>query len=87
MDVTGVGREQEEGGMAEKIEKRTSRLPSDLFLWSGLACAATSLGFLIAGRKHTSLFVGQWVPTLLLFGVYNKIVKTAGHDIYKPSVH
>jgi hypothetical protein len=27
-----------------------------------------------------SSFVGQWVPTLLLFGLYNKIVKVAGSD-------
>jgi hypothetical protein len=25
-------------------------------------------------------FVAQWVPTWLSRGVYNKIVKTAGHD-------
>jgi len=25
-------------------------------------------------------FVGQWVPSLLLLGVYNKIVKVAGSD-------
>ena len=27
-------------------------------------------------------FVGQWVPSLLLLGVYNKIVKVAGSDRY-----
>jgi hypothetical protein len=30
-----------------------------------------------------SVFVGQWVPTLLLLGVYNKIVKVAGSDRYE----
>ena len=25
-------------------------------------------------------FVGMWVPSLLLLGVYNKIVKVAGSD-------
>jgi hypothetical protein len=25
-------------------------------------------------------FVGQWAPTLLLFGLYNKLVKIAGSD-------
>jgi hypothetical protein len=34
------------------------------------------------GRPAAPLasFVGQWAPTLLLFGVYNKIVKVAGSD-------
>jgi hypothetical protein len=27
-----------------------------------------------------STFIGQWVPSLLLFGIYNKIVKVAGSD-------
>ena len=29
---------------------------------------------------QVSLFLGQWAPTLLLLGVYNKIVKVAGSD-------
>jgi hypothetical protein len=27
-----------------------------------------------------SNFLGHWVPTLLIFGLYNKLVKVAGHD-------
>jgi hypothetical protein len=32
------------------------------------------------GRKNASLFIGQWVSPLLLFGVYNKLVKLGGSD-------
>ena len=36
------------------------------------------------GRRNASQplagFVGMWVPSLLLLGVYNKIVKVAGSD-------
>jgi hypothetical protein len=32
------------------------------------------------GRDKDALFVGQWVAPFLLFGIYNKIVKTEGHD-------
>jgi hypothetical protein len=35
---------------------------------------------MFAGKKQVANFIGQWVPTVLLFGVYNKIVKVAGHD-------
>jgi hypothetical protein len=31
-------------------------------------------------RAPLATFVGQWAPTLLLLGVYNKIVKDAGSD-------
>jgi hypothetical protein len=27
------------------------------------------------GRREDAMFVGQWAPTLLLLGLYNKIVK------------
>ncbi len=27
-----------------------------------------------------SNFIGQWAPTLLVLGLYNKLVKVAGHD-------
>jgi hypothetical protein len=32
------------------------------------------------GRAPIASFVGQWVPTLLIFGLYNKLVKVAGSD-------
>ena len=38
----------------------------------------TGLG--LAGSKDESLFVGQWAAPLLLFGVYNKLVKIGGSD-------
>ncbi len=79
--------EQQEGPVARAIEKQTSKIPSDVFLWAGIASMATSLGFLIAGKKQTSVFVGMWVPTILLFGLYNKVVKVAGHDKYQPDLH
>jgi hypothetical protein len=31
-------------------------------------------------RKQWSLFLGQWAAPLLLFGLYNKVVKVAGSD-------
>ena len=70
----------QEGRVAEMIENQTSKIPSDVFLWAAIASISLSLALKIAGRKHTALFVGQWVSPFLLFGVYNKIVKTQGHD-------
>jgi hypothetical protein len=32
------------------------------------------------GKDKTALFVGQWAAPFLLFGVYNKIVKTEGSE-------
>jgi len=41
---------------------------------------AGSLALQMMGKKEQSNFVGQWAPTLLILGLYNKIVKVAGSD-------
>jgi hypothetical protein len=69
-----------EGPVAESIESQTAKLPSDLFLWGALGAVGISFLLQVANKRERSLFFGQWVPTILLLGVYNKIVKVAGHD-------
>ena len=69
-----------EGGLAKPIEEFTARLPSDTFLWLAGGSILGSLALKMMGKNHDALFVGQWAPTFLLLGVYNKIVKVAGHD-------
>jgi hypothetical protein len=51
-----------------------------LFLWAAVGSIAISLGFKLAGKNDKALFVGQWPPTFLLLGLYNKLVKLEGHD-------
>ena len=69
-----------EGRIAREIEQRTARLPSDTFLWLAVGSMAVSATMQLAGNKHASLFIGQWAPSFLLFGVYNKLVKQLGSD-------
>jgi len=72
--------EHTEGNVAMAIEDQTAKLPSDTFLWLGLGSMAASLGLQLVGKKETAQFVGHWVPTILILGLYNKLVKVAGHD-------
>lgn len=69
-----------EGTVARTIEQQTAKLPSDTFLWAAVGAMGASAVFQLMGKKHASLFVGDWVAPLLLFGVYNKIVKVKGSD-------
>ena len=64
-----------EGHLTRSVELKTSRIPSLVFL--GLAGGAIlgSLALKLAGQGKTANFVGQWAPTILLLGIYNKIVK------------
>jgi hypothetical protein len=72
--------EQSEGPVARGIEEQTAKLPSDVFLWAAGASIATSLILKMLDRHHEALFVGQWAPTILILGVYNKLVKQHGSD-------
>jgi len=71
---------QTEGPIAKAIESQTSKLPSDTFLWAAVGAMATSATLQFVGNKNASLFIGQWAPTLLIMGLYNKLVKQLGSD-------
>ena len=72
--------EHSEGVVARTIEQQTAKLPSDTFLWLAGASIATSLTLRMMGQRHDALFVGQWAPTFLILGLYNKLVKLMGSD-------
>ena len=69
-----------EGVVARTIEQQTAKLPSDTFLWAALASMGASMALGVAGQGNAANFVVQWVPTLLVFGLYNKMVKLHGSD-------
>ena len=69
-----------EGRVAKAIEEQTAKLPSDAFLWMAVGSMAVSATMQMMGNRHVSLFVGQWAPTFLIFGLYNKLVKQLGSD-------
>lgn len=75
-----INPEHKEGPVARAIEEQTAKLPSDFFLWAAVGSMAASLTLKILKQNHTALFIGQWAPSFLLLGLYNKIVKVAGHD-------
>jgi hypothetical protein len=69
-----------EGSTAERIEEQTAKLPSDIFLWTAIGATVASAALLITGKKHAGLFVGQMGLSILIMGLYNKVVKQDGHD-------
>lgn len=70
-----------EGQVAEAIESKTAKLPSDIFLWAAIGSMGVSLTLKLMKKSHTSLFIGQWAAPFLLLGIYNKMVKQQGHDM------
>jgi hypothetical protein len=76
----GAKEQHREGLVARSIEQQTAKLPSDLFLWAAFGSIAGSLAFNMSKKPHAALFVGQWAPTFLLLGIYNKLVKLHGSE-------
>ena len=79
-DTQSEPQRHSEGIIARTIEEQTAKLPSDAFLWAAGASILCSLTFKMNGKNDKALFVGQWAPTFLILGLYNKIVKVAGSD-------
>jgi hypothetical protein len=71
-----------EGRLARTIEEQSAKLPSDVFLWAAVGSMGVSAALQLTGKRHASLFVGQWAPAFLLLGIYNKLVKEFGSDRY-----
>ena len=58
------------------IEEVTKRVPSVGFLGLAFGAMAASATLMLLGHKKWANFVGQWVPSILILGTYNKLVKT-----------
>jgi hypothetical protein len=71
-----------EDRFTKNIESYTAAIPSSAYL--GVAVGAMALSFFcqITGRGKWGNFIAQWVPTWLIIGVYNKMVKLEGSDQY-----
>jgi hypothetical protein len=79
---SGRNKSLKEGSLTKAIEQRTSQIPSSVFLALAGGAIALSFGLAVSQKRNSTWanFVGQWAPTILLLGIYNKIVKTHGSD-------
>jgi len=75
-------RGEREDDFTSSIESQTSQIPSSGYLGAAIASMAASAVLKIMGKDDWALFVGQWAPSFLIIGVYNKMVKQHGSDVY-----
>ena len=71
-----------EDQFTKTIEEYTAAIPSSTYLAVAIGAMALSLMCQVAGQGKWGNFIAQWVPTWLIIGVYNKLVKLEGHDQY-----
>jgi hypothetical protein len=66
---------------SEQVEHAVGKHRSANAVWRSFfmatagAAAFLSISMLASGRKHESLFIGQWVPTLLITALWGQVVK------------
>ena len=74
--MTGEG----EGETTKLIESYTAQVPPGVYLTLAIGSMALSLVMMLTGRRNVANFIGQWAPTLLIVGLYNKLVKVQGSE-------
>ncbi len=72
--------EPREDEITKTIERYTAAIPSSVYLAVGVGAMVLSVGAQLAGNGKWGNFFAQWVPTWLIIGLYNKVVKVEGHD-------
>ena len=50
-------------------------VPGQLWYWLALGSIGVSAWLKLGQKDHWALFVGQWPPTFLLFGLYHRLVR------------
>ena len=83
-EMTQTGESQRpmptEDQFTKSVEQYTAAIPSSAYLGIAVGAMALSLICQMTGRGKWGNFIAQWVPTWLIIGVYNKLVKLEGHD-------
>jgi len=62
--------EETQGGIFRNLEN----IPTQTYIWLSLASILASAFFFLIGRRSTSLFIGQWAPTLGVFALMYKLL-------------
>jgi hypothetical protein len=79
-DYSVAPHQHKEGEITKAIEYYTSQVPSGTYLSLAIGSIGASLALRLMGQKQAANFVGQWVPTILILGLYNTVVKVEGSE-------
>ena len=63
-----------------KFFRVTDNIPEESWYWAALASIGVSAVLKLANKNDWALFVGQWPPTFILFGLYHRVI----HPSTKP---
>lgn len=75
--------------VSKALRHQSTKVPTSVYLLLAGGAVALSLGLAVTQRrKGWANFVGEWVPSILILGLYNKMFKTpASASMKEPSYH
>ena len=62
--------------VADQYFRITDAVPTEVWYWSAIGSILASAVLFAYNRRDWSLFVGQWPPTFLLFGMFHKLLRS-----------
>ena len=66
---------QQAEGTRQAYFRATDRVPEAAWYGLALGSIGVSAGLKRANKDHWALFVGQWPPTFLLFGLFHRLLR------------
>jgi len=75
MNMLDTNLQKQEGKVTKRVEEQTARVPSLTYMGLAVGSMIASAVCMVSGKKQLAQFIGQWVPSLLVIGLYNKLVK------------
>ncbi len=66
---------QTSDGTQKQFFRVTDNIPEETWYWAALASIGASALLKLSGKDNWAVFVGQWPPTFLLFGLYHRLVR------------
>lgn len=65
--------------MAKEVQEEyfavTNSVPEQTWYWLALGSIGLSAFLKLTGKDNWAVFVGQWPPTFLLFGIYHRVIR------------
>ncbi len=62
-------------GSQQTYFRITDSIPEQAWYWGAVVSILASAALKVAKKNDLSIFVGQWPPTFLLFGLYHKLLR------------
>jgi len=62
-------------GSQQQFFRVTDNIPEETWYWAALVSIGFSAFLKLTGKDHWALFVGQWPPTFILFGLYHRLIR------------